>query len=195
LLADAEGQGLWRNRAYFEAVTLGSHMYIMGGQNFKTFPEFSDFFDDVWRSSDGVNWEQMTADAPWEGRAGLSAVSFKGKLWIMGGSQGDDLGIIGIPDNRELFNDVWYSKDGIVWHEATAGMDPDFRWSPRAGAVALVKGGWMYVLGGEKGFTGDDDYFNDVWRSKDGANWEEVTGEGGAEWSKRPGHKCAVLPA
>ena len=49
----------------------------------------------------------------------------------------------------------------------------------------------MYLMGGEKGFNGEDDYFNDVWRSKDGANWERVTDAAG--WSKRPGHKCSVL--
>ena len=26
-------------------------------------------------------------------------------------------------------------------------------WEARAGGVALVKGGWLYLLGGEKGFT------------------------------------------
>ena len=212
LLEDAESAGLWKNRAYFEAVTQGSHMYIMGGQNFTTAipggpPDFepiivpSEFFKDVWRSADGVNWELMTDDAEWatvpekclgapgvsQGRAGLSAVSFKGKLWVLGGSQGDDNSIGGGDDCRELFNDVWYSKDGSEWQLAT----DDAPWEARAGGVALVKGGWLYYMGGEKGFIGATDYFNDVWRSKDGANWEKVTG--GAGWSPRPGHKCSVL--
>jgi hypothetical protein len=214
LLADAESAGLWKNRAYFEAVTQGHHMYIIGGQNFTTVipggpPDFlptivpSEFFKDVWRSADGVNWELMTADAEWatvaqkcpagpgvsQGRAGLSAVSFKGKLWVMGGSQGDDNSIGGGADCRELFNDVWYSQDGSEWRLATA----DAPWEARAGGVALVKGGWLYYMGGEKGFIGATDYFNDVWRTRDGMNWEEVTGPAGAAWSPRPGHKCSVL--
>ena len=64
-------------------------------------------------------------------------------------------------------------------------------WEARAGGVALVKGGWLYLLGGEKGFTDPADYFNDVWRTKDGEHWELVTDSAG--WSPRPGHKCAVL--
>ena len=90
-----------------------------------------------------------------QGRAGLSAVSFKGKLWVLGGSQGDDLSIGGGPNCRQVFNDVWYSSDGIEWHEATAGIDkddPDVIWRPRAGAVVVVKGGWMYIIGGEQAF-------------------------------------------
>jgi len=225
LIEDAESAGLWKNRAYFEAVTKGNYMYIMGGQNFASVsvePPFfepvfipSEFFKDVWRSTDGVNWEMMTDNAEWavppleppcpqlpsQGRAGLSAVSFKGKLWILGGSQGDDVSIGGggpppefseEPEDecvidRKLFNDVWYSDDGSQWHQATA----DAPWEARAGGIAIVKGGWLYYMGGEKGFEGEDDYFNDVWRTKDGANWELVTEA--ADWSKRPGHKCAVL--
>ena len=70
-------------------------------------------------------------------------------------------------------------------------------WAPRAGAVVVEKEGWMYLLGGEEGFTCSDPakpcppYFNDVWRSRDGAAWEQVTAAAG--WSPRPGHQCAVL--
>jgi hypothetical protein len=55
----------------------------------------------------------------------------------------------------------------------------------------------MYLIGGEDGFTcesGSDrcpPYFNDVWRTRDGANWELVTEA--AQWSPRPGHQCVVL--
>lgn len=204
LLEDAESAGLWRNRAYFEAVTQANYMYILGGQNFVAIPrpfpcaawppalgpcpEFitvSDFFNDVWRSTDGVNWEEMTDEAPWEARAGLSAASFKGRLWVLAGSQNDDQSIGGL--ERKFFNDVWYSKDGRDWHQATAQAP----WEARAGGVVLPKGGWLYLLGGEKGFEDPADYFNDVWRTKDGANWELVTADAG--WSPRPGHKCSVL--
>ena len=208
LLVDPFDQLFWPNRAYHEVVTRGSFMYLMGGQNFASAPSpgpctnFSVFFNDVWRSADGVNWEQLAdnSSAPqhWAARAGLSAVSFKGKLWVMGGSQGDDVSIGGC--GRTVFNDVWYSSDGITWHEATAGVDkddPEVIWRPRAGAAVVVKGGWMYIIGGEQAFLPSPGnpfpYFNDVWRTRDGTTWERVTGEGGADWSPRPGHGCGVL--
>jgi hypothetical protein len=158
LLDDAQSAGLWKNRAYFEAVTKGGYIYIMGGQNFTTFipgPPFvlpSEFFKDVWRSKNGVDWEQMTSDAEWaafpekcpapfgppvsQGRAGLSAVSFKGKLWVLGGSQGDDTSIVpGGADCRDFFNDVWYSQDGSEWHGGAS------RWNSRSkGWLALLHG-------------------------------------------------------
>ena len=118
----------WPARAYFQAVSKGKYMYVLGGQNFNIIDnpgcEFlglppgvpcpldqipsSDFFNDVWRSSDGKNWKMMTANAPWTGRAGLSAVVYKNEIYIMGGSMNDDSSIIG-PGGpvRMYFNDVW----------------------------------------------------------------------------------------
>ena len=55
----------------------------------------------------------------------------------------------------------------------------------------------MYLLGGEDGFVCNDEtprcppYFNDVWRSKDGHNWQRMTANAG--WSPRPGHQCETL--
>ena len=103
----------------------------------------------------------------------------------MAGSQNDDASIGGL--NRKFFNDVWYSKDGSQWQSATDNAP----WEARAGAVVLVKGGWLYLLGGEKSFENPADYFNDVWRTKNGKKWELVTADAG--WSPRPGHKCSVL--
>lgn len=48
-------------RAYFQAIAHDGAMYVIGGQNFD-FP--STFFNDVWRSKDGVTSEQTTPAAP-----------------------------------------------------------------------------------------------------------------------------------
>ncbi|HSQ70666.1 MAG TPA: hypothetical protein VLM41_11330 [Steroidobacteraceae bacterium] len=213
------GPPMWEPRAYFGAVTHRGRMFVIGGQDFRTKPNpiFPDgcqflppgvpcppvipdstFFDDVWSSKDGINWIEETSDAPWEGRAGLSAVVHKGAIYVLGGSQGDDASTGG--SGRVLFDDVWMSRDGRSWTELT-GAGP--RWTPRAGAAVVSKGGYIYLLGGERGFSCGFDpaspcqpatrtlYFNDVWRSKDGASWELVTASAG--WSPRPGHQCVVL--
>jgi hypothetical protein len=189
LASDAPGH--WAPRAYFQAVVKGDSMYILGGQDFGI---MSNFFSDVWSSKDGVAWTQLTADAGWEGRAGLRAVTFRDEIYIFGGSQFDDDAIIG-PDGpaRVYYNDVWKSADGATWEEVTA----DAPWAPRAGAVVVVKDDFMFLLGGERGFLCaplpdcELPYFNDVWRSQDGAQWELVTDSAG--WSPRPGHQCAVI--
>ncbi len=207
-ILDTDTEGHWPARAYFQAVTKGRYMYVLGGQNFNVIenpgcPPFpsdcplfitsSDFFNDVWRSRDGIHWRQMTDDAGWAGRAGLSSVVFKGEIYIMGGSFKDDPAIIGGPPTRVYFNDVWKSRNGRHWVQVT----DEAPWDPRAGAVVVVKNGFMYLLGGEDGFICEPlpfctpPYFNDVWRSRDGANWELVTEA--ADWAARPGHQAVVV--
>jgi hypothetical protein len=200
----------WAARGYFQAVTTGGAMYVIGGQNFKAGPPpicpptnpptfvCSDFFADVWRSTDGKTWERATGRAPFGGRAGLSAIVFKGWIYVLGGGRGDDDAIGG--SGRELFDDVWRSRDGARWELVT----DDAPWAARAGAAVVEHRGQMYLLGGEDGFLCtpvispapgtpplDCPYFNDVWRSPDGKTWEEVTPAAG--WSPRPGHQCQAL--
>jgi hypothetical protein len=200
------GPAEWPARAYFQAVRHRGRIVVLGGQNFDTLPNpvpcppnppfpcfpfipASKFFADVWSSEDGANWTPLTENAGWAGRAGLSAVVFRGEIFVFGGSQGDDVATGG--RGRILFNDVWKSRDGRHWAKVT----PAAPWAPRAGGAAVVKDGYIYLLGGERGFTcgGAPDcdlYFNDVWRTRDGARWEQVTPAAG--WSKRPGHQCVV---
>lgn len=205
----------WAARAYFQAVTNGRHMYVIGGQDSTiidnpTFPTCggvlppgvpcpekilaSTFFNDVWRSSNGIHWQQMTADAEWTGRAGLSAVAHRGWIYVTGGSVNDDSAIIGPGGpSRIYFNDVYRSRDGRHWELMTDAAP----WEPRAGAVLVSRGRYMYLLGGEDGFVCNPQtprcppYFNDVWRSVDGRHWTRVTDSAG--WSPRPGHQCEVL--
>jgi len=189
-ILESGGSDHWAPRAYFQSVVKGNAMYVLGGQDFGI---MSNFFSDVWSSEDGVEWNLLTEDAGWAGRAGLRAVTFNEEIFIFGGSQFDDAAIIpGEAPPRIYYNDVWKSADGATWQEMT-GNAP---WAPRAGAVVVVKDDYMYLLGGEAGFLCEPQpdcelpYFNDVWRSQDGANWELVTESAG--WSPRPGHQCAV---
>jgi len=209
----AEGQ--WPARAYFQAVTLRDRMFVIGGQDFNVIPNpgcaappgcppqpaqipVSQFFNDVWSSRDGASWKRETPAGPgpgrWDGRAGLSAVAFKGRLYVFGGSRNDDSAIVG-PGGpaRIYYNDVWSSPDGRSWTRETEHAP----WAPRAGAAAVVKDGYIYLLGGEDGFICTPQtprcppYYNDVWRTRNGRDWEQVTAA--AAWSPRPGHQCVVV--
>lgn len=189
----------WAARGYFQALTRNDSIFIMGGQNYKVIPSpedstlisFSDFFNDVWVSPDGISWQQLTDSANWSGRAGLSSVVYRDEFYVMGGSINDDASIIGGAPGRIYYNDVWKSADGINWQQLTDSAD----WIPRAGGIAVVKDDFIYMIGGEEGFLCEDGkpcppYFNDVWRTQDGSNWELVTPE--ASWPSRPGHQVVV---
>jgi hypothetical protein len=193
-ILSSDTPGHWAPRAYFQTVVHGGAMFVLGGQDFG-FPT-SNFYNDVWSSQNGVDWTEQTPDAGWEPRAGLRAVTYRNEIYIFGGSQFDDEAILPGPSGpaRIYYNDVWKSADGATWQEMTANAP----WEPRAGAVVVVKDDFMYLLGGEAGFLCDTQaepdcelpYFNDVWRSQNGAEWELVTDSAG--WSPRPGHQCAV---
>lgn len=222
-VADGGDADHWPARAYFQAAVVGDEMFVVGGQDFglednpfcalleqglepppwldidpdAPCPEFlptSNFFNDVWASSDGANWEQRTANAPWNGRAGLSVAVLDDHLYVLGGSRNDDTSIIG-PNGprREYYNDVWRSADGVEWEQMTAAAP----WDPRAGASVVERDGEMWLFGGEVGFTCEPlpecepPYFNDVWRSTDGSAWTLVAEA--AAWSPRPGHQCEVV--
>lgn len=193
----------WPARAYFQSVVMGDYMYLFGGQNFNIvqnpgipgLPPFiaqSEFFNDVWRSSDGVNWTALTTNAGWSERAGLSAVVFNNEIYVMGGSVNDDSSITPNGPARIYFNDVWKSSDGMNWELLTE----EAPWAKRAGGVAVVKDGFIYMIGGEDGFICNEQtprcppYYNDVWRTKDGMNWEVVNEH--CEWLARPGHQVVV---
>ncbi len=215
----------WSARAYFQAVSDGEQIFVLGGQDYglepnpfcelfeqgmepppgldidpdAPCPEFlptSEFFNDVWSSPDGVTWTQLTGSAPWAERAGLSAAVLDGYVYVLGGSQNDDTAIIGPGGpTRIYYNDVWRSADGTDWELLT----DDAPWEPRAGGSLVAHDGALFLFGGEDGFTCEPlpdcelPYFNDVWRSTDGTNWELVSPEAG--WSPRPGHQCRVLDA
>ena len=213
----------WPARAYFQAVVLDGEIFVIGGQDFgleenpfcelleqglkpppfieydpdAPCPEFlptSNFFNDVWASADGIAWEPRILDAPWAGRAGLSAVVLDDSIYVLGGSQNDDSSIIGASGPQRIyFNDVWRSPDGAEWEQMTDAAP----WEPRAGSSVVAFEGALWLFGGEDGFTCeplpdcDAPYFNDVWRSVDGATWQLITEAAG--WSPRPGHQCEVL--
>jgi hypothetical protein len=215
--------GMWPARAYFQAVVHDDAIVVLGGQDFglqenpfcalleqglepppglgidpdAPCPEFlpsSQFFDDVWRSSDGITWEAVTEDAPWDGRAGLSAAVLGDQIYVLAGSKNDDSAIVGAGGPQRIyFNDVWRSADGAEWELVTDAAP----WEPRAGAAVVVRDDRLYVLGGEDGFTCEPlpdcepPYFNDVWSTVDGAEWELVTEAAG--WSPRPGHVCELV--
>ena len=70
------------------------------------------------------------------------------------------------------------SHDGArIWKRPTASTP----WARRAGGAAVVIDGAIYLLGGEAGFacqpveTCVPPYFNDVWRTRDGKNWRQVS--------------------
>lgn len=131
-------------------------IWILGGGTYDT-PKIPrrNFFNDVWRSSDGVRWEQSAAAAPWVPRQYHDVAVWDDKLWVMEGCyceaavQSMELAKGKGSWNR---NDVWYSADGATWTEL-----PNTPWAPRHAASVFVYNDALWMVAG-------NNMFPDVWK-------------------------------
>ena len=122
-------------------------MWIIGGQQ-----------ADIWKTVNGVNWQQTTDKAPFGKRSGHSVSVFKGKLWLIDGRV-----------NGALSNEVWNSSDGTHWKRVGSTPFPKRQYHS-----SIVFKDCLWVIGGF-GETGNEPCFSDIWNSPDGIHWTIVT--------------------
>ena len=180
--AAAEGKRFTPGRSAHNSIVLGNDIYVIAGQNFV---DNTRYHNDVWKSADrGVSWVQ-TADSSsrFPHRAYASAQVLKGVISLMGGDSGGYLRL----------NDVWTSADGgRTWRDATQSSTSRFDSRSQHSSVVLGEGdaAELYVIGGQG--SGGSTFFNDVWKSRDGETWSEVTVDTAFSPS-RSGHTSALL--
>ncbi len=133
----------WSARTGHSAVSYDGKMWMIGGGAWGAGFETK---NDVWSSTDGVSWSDVTDSAPWPPRMGQSLVVYDNKMWVLGG--GNHSGI--------TLNDVWYSSDGENWTCA----DSSAGWAARESQYAAVHNNTIWVLAGR---SATSNCFNDVW--------------------------------
>jgi hypothetical protein len=169
----------WKHSDLPMTVVHNDRMWLMGGWYNGRLPGH-EAGNQVWSSTDGANWEQATPHAGWTPRLAAALVPFKGRMWMLGGTENYYFG-----DAKSLKNDVWSTTDGKNWELATA----DAGWSPRAYHQAAVLNDRIYVFGGGN-YVPEYRATNDVWSSADGVHWREETPSAG--WSPRLWFSSAV---
>jgi len=162
----------WKHSDLSMSIVFNGKMWFMGGWYNGRLKGHS-AGNAVWCSTDGVEWQQATANAAWTPRVAAGTVVFKGKMWMLGGTESYYFG-----NEQSLKNDVWSSADGKQWKLATANA----RWSPRAYHQAVVLNDKIYVFGGGN-YVPKYHAVNDVWSSADGVHWTKVTDA--AAWHPR----------
>lgn len=135
------------------------------------------FYNDLWRSKDCIDWEQIIPEDPtWcpRGMIGGTAI-FQDRMWILGGGTYDT------PNHpkRQFYNDVWSTADGVHWDCHTT----EAPWYPRQFHEVAVFDGRLWVLEGW-----NQENRNDVWYSSDGVTWDELPG---TPWNPR--HAASVF--
>ncbi|MCA9447958.1 MAG: hypothetical protein KC931_12645 [Candidatus Omnitrophica bacterium] len=128
-------------------------IWLMGGylQEPNDPPEkgYEDFttFNDVWCSTDGVEWDRVAENAPWAPRMWFGCEVFQDRIWILGGYDNA---------NEKNLGDVWSSSDGIHWEECAGGF------SPRHEPTCYTFRDALWVIAGNSWPV-----LNDVWRLSD----------------------------
>lgn len=167
-----EAKAPWIHSDLPMTLVFKDRMWFMGGWYNGRLPGHA-ASNEVWSSTDGKAWSQETKHAGWTPRLASAIVEFKGKMWILGGTENYYFG-----DASSLKNDVWSSEDGKSWKQETANAG----WAPRAYHQAAVLNGRIYVFGGGN-YVPEYQAFNDVWSSEDGVNWRQETAN--APWHER----------
>ena len=162
-------------RASHATLVIGTNIYVIGG-GFD-----AGGADQVWRSSDGDNWAQVTTSASTK----FSARDGHSSVYIPSGTNAGMYVIGGYGASARL-NDVWKSTDGGAnWTRVIANAP----FAARNIHSSVVLGQDIYVIGG---FLGSAGRLNDVWKSTDGgANWTRVTAN--AAFAKRSLHGSVVF--
>lgn len=130
-------------------------------------------------------WIEVTRNAQFAPRDGAGALTYGGKMWLIGGWN---------PGDKKHFpricnNEVWSSKTGAEWilekpNTLTADkFDYAADWEGRHTAGYVVFKDRMWIVGGD-GNQGH--YQQDVWSSTDGKKWQCVNRE--VPWAPRVLH-------
>lgn len=164
----------WADRQGLTAVVFDNKMWVLGGWSryeYPPMPPLIYYYNDVWYSTNGINWTPATYNAEWQARYAHASVVFNNKIWVLGGN---------VRDN--ILNDVWYSTNGTQWVQAVSNA----QWSTRAYHSSVAFDDKIWVLGGS-----GNGLQNNVWYSSDGSNWTQATPS--ANWTARDGHTSVVF--
>jgi hypothetical protein len=160
----------WKDRALLVAGVFQDQLWMIGGQTLDNTPrdEF-EYHNDVWRSEDGIHWEEVLPDEPesethFSGRGIIGGLAeFQGRLWLVGGGRYRD-DFVG----DTFFPEVWSSADGATWTQHTPPP-----WAGRIWHDVVVFDGKLWVLFGYN-YSGN---LNESWYTEDGETWTQLEPE------------------
>lgn len=177
-LVSKDSQLPWAPRALHYTLVFQDKIWVIGGQTMPAFAAADEvFYRDIWNSSDGIHWQQVTPREPYWSPRGMigGSVVFKDRIWILGGGTYDTPKT----PRRNFYNDVWSSADGVTWQRHVEHA----AWEPRQYHEVAVFDDRMWVLEGYHKANR-----NDVWHSADGVTWHELPN---TPW--KPRHAASVF--
>lgn len=157
------------------------YMYIIGGSTMRenTASRYSMvYFNDVWRSTNGIDWDSLSISDDIGIRAQHAATVDKStqRIYIQGGMHG----VIFEGENYGSYpttnwRDLWSSDDGINWIHENGTSVVGFAYMERAEHALVHMGGNLYGLPGKSisnvhfHFAKTSNYR--IWKRDDGLSW------------------------
>ncbi len=134
-------------------------------------------------------WVCVTMEAPFAARDGAGALVYRDRMWLIGGWNSRDASNFPL----DCVNDVWSSKNGVVWVQERANtfgtpqFDPEQDWEGRHTAGYVVHRGAMWIVGGIR--------FNVIISMMFGIPPMAGTGNGSIRIGRFPGDSayCSIL--
>lgn len=132
-------------------------------------------------------WASVNDRVAFAPRDGAGALTFKDRMWLLGGwNPGDKRHFPRITNNE-----VWSSRDGATWDLVKpntfldGGFDSTRDWEGRHTGGYVVHRDKMWLVGGD---ANQGHYQSDVWNSADGRTWTCVNRGQDAPWGPRVLH-------
>ncbi|MDC7225594.1 MAG: hypothetical protein PQJ61_02390 [Spirochaetales bacterium] len=163
----------WKGRRGHEVIIFKDEMYLIGGFAVDEDSGIRNYQNDVWKTIDGENWSEVTAEASWPAR-------FKHQVVQANHGGTDYLYLLtGMGMNEEgygqyavvYYNDVWRSTDGETWTEMTSSQDIGQR--STAAAFVNPESNRLYIVGGLY-LVIFDDGADSSYDGKPSANWDKM---------------------
>jgi len=147
------GNADWSGRDSHLQLTYKDKLWVLGGQ-----PD-TRFENDVWSSSDGVNWTERNGDATWSDRAGHAGCIHENVMYITAGGK----------NSGNYEDDVYKSTDGYTF--SLVNEEANFGKRSNHGMVSFNDKLW--VIGGKDNSSNNE---NTVYYSDDyGSTWNLAT--------------------
>ena len=150
----------WTKRERINAVVFNNKLWVIGGNGYPAFGNTNSpgtSYNDVWSSTDGTTWTQVTASANFIARTNPAVFVYDNKIWLAGG----------MDNGKNKLNDVWNSSDGVTWTEVSVTTP----FPARFGHKIVSHNDQLLLMGGETA----DGVVNDLWVSEDkGVNWVKI---------------------
>ncbi|CAL1158258.1 unnamed protein product [Cladocopium goreaui] len=127
----------WTARSGHAVVAFNEQIWVLAGENSPIGQSI--YFNDVWASRDGRQWEQLSGSAPWCKRTSAAAAAFNSQVFVLGG----------VSESNTYLNDVWSTADGRQWSELVSAAP----WSARWGFGAAALKDRLVIMGGSALWT------------------------------------------